>query len=234
MDFAWLDMEHAGFSIDTIYAAARASDAEDLPLLIRVGTDDDFTISSALDSGVTGVMVPHVSSAEDAARIVAAARYAPEGRRSVCPFMRAGRWMGSAGWNDYWPGANEQTVVGVLIENAEGLSNLEEIIQVPGIDLISIGGTDLSASLGLTARTDHSHPQIEQAKVDTVNLCKKYGKAALNTLVPDENRVDIEMFKKWYAAGFNVFTWPDVALYAEAVGGSVRRARLEAEEIEPS
>jgi 4-hydroxy-2-oxoheptanedioate aldolase len=224
-DFAWWDLEHTASDIKDIYQATRASDAADLPLLLRLGVNDDFDIASALDSGAIGVIVSHVSSAEDAERIVAAARFAPDGQRSICPFMRAGRWVGPAGWNQYWREANDQTVVGVIIENAEGLKNLEEIIAVPGIDLVMIGGGDLSQSLGLATSAGQLHPEIERAKLDTLRHCAKYGKASLHLLVPGDERVDIEAFLRWHEAGFRIFTWPDVALFATILEDKFSQAR---------
>lgn len=109
---------------------------------VRVRENSAPAILDALDSGALGVIVPMVSTAEEAAAAVASAKYPPEGNRSVGglrPLTDIMRYVGSI---------NDQVLVAVMIETAEGLENAAAIAATPGVDMIFIGPGDLSLALG--------------------------------------------------------------------------------------
>lgn len=144
LDFDWigLDAQHGRFDdarvIDAI-SGIRAVKAE-LPVWVRVRSNDDGLIGRALDAGADGVIVPMVDDASGAADAVAASKYAPHGRRSLGPSLQGGGYTAAAGD----PGC------AVMVETATGLANCEAIAQTPGLRMIFVGPWDLALALGLS------------------------------------------------------------------------------------
>jgi 4-hydroxy-2-oxoheptanedioate aldolase len=137
-DVVIIDTQHGGTSEAGLLPLLQALDATATPAMVRVPWLDPPQIMRAADLGAAAVIVPMVSTAEDAERAVAAIRYPPSGIRSFGPVRR---------W--YSPeGAVGDALCIVMIETAEGLSNLEAIAAVPGLDGLLIGPIDLALSLG--------------------------------------------------------------------------------------
>jgi 4-hydroxy-2-oxoheptanedioate aldolase len=137
-DTVVIDTQHGGASEAGLLPLLQALDATGTPALVRVPWLDPSRIMRAVDLGAAGVIVPMVSTAEDAERAVAAIRYPPRGIRSFGPVRR---------W--YSPeGAAEGALCIVMIETAEAISNLDAIAAVPGLDGLLVGPVDLALSLG--------------------------------------------------------------------------------------
>ncbi|RNJ44143.1 4-hydroxy-2-oxovalerate aldolase [Mesorhizobium erdmanii] len=144
LDFLCVDWEHAQISRDMIESMVRAADVHRVPAMVRVPGHAPEAIQAALDSGAQGVLVPRVSTAAQAAMVVKASRYPPLGERGVGPGRAAGYGYRIP---EYLAGANDRTVVGVQVETAEGLANIEAITAVGGVDVIFVGPGDLSVSI---------------------------------------------------------------------------------------
>jgi 2-keto-3-deoxy-L-rhamnonate aldolase RhmA len=151
-DYVMVDVEHGPFTLSSLRACVEAFKATSTAVVVRTASQDEVEIKQVLDLGVDGVMAPRVESAEEAAAVVSAARYPPEGRRGLSRAVRAARY-GLDGIS-YPQGANASIVVLAIIESARGVENVDEIVAVPGLDGIMIGGDDLSADLGLFGRPD--------------------------------------------------------------------------------
>lgn len=150
-DFLCIDTEHSPIDDALMTDMIRAADIAGLPALVRVRGLSGQNIAAALDGGACGVLVPHVSTAEEARAVVRYARFPPEGTRGAGP-GRAAKYLRDIG--GYIDRAREETVVMIQIETSAAVENLAEIVAVPGIDLILIGpgdlGVDLAARGGAT------------------------------------------------------------------------------------
>lgn len=124
-----------------------------------------------------------------------------------------------AGWPEIWPKANEETVVGVVVEDPIGVENLEEICAVPDLDIVWLGAGDYSQTLGIGG--EHTDQVIVEARLRTFELCQKYGKVAYCQLPVVGAQ---EAFETWYDRGLRFFTWPDASIFAEALSGLLRDA----------
>lgn len=145
-DFVIIDTEHVLMNPETLENMIRAAETAQVTPLVRVGDSQPGTILRVLDSGAQGVVVPNVQSREEAERIVQYSRYYPQGTRS----LNSGR-PGAFGKNDlvtYMEYANEQIMVVPMIESKEGVERADQILQVPGVDMVLEGAADLSQSLG--------------------------------------------------------------------------------------
>jgi len=154
LDFVVIDMEHGSMSFETVENMVRAAEASDIAPIVRVCDDHEQTLLRALETGVRSVMVPHISTAENAARIAKCCRYYPSGNRGLSPYTRVHNFT-HIDISDSLQKENEETLVGILVEGEQGLSNLDKIVKVEGIDLIYLGLFDICQSVGLPGQIDH-------------------------------------------------------------------------------
>ncbi|HKT79790.1 MAG TPA: aldolase/citrate lyase family protein [Vicinamibacterales bacterium] len=179
-DFVIFDLEHSGFTFETAKLAIVSARAAGLPIVVRVPSHDAKDLSRACDIGADGVMVPVVRSAEQARSIVAAVKYAPEGRRGVGMLQMHDRYRAGA-FADKARAANEAMVVIIQIESGDGADAADAIAAVPGVDCLWVGHMDLSCSLGTPGSFDT--PQF-QAAVDKVIAATKRHRKRAGRLAP--------------------------------------------------
>ncbi|MDD2795019.1 HpcH/HpaI aldolase/citrate lyase family protein [Acidocella sp.] len=145
-DWVLIDAEHGAQTLPGIAEQLRAVDATPpCSAIVRVPGHDPVAIRQILDLGAQTIMVPMVETAEQAAAIVSASRYPPQGDRGIGG-ARAARW---GRYPSYVAQANAQLCIIVQIETGLALENLEAIAAVDGIDALFVGPADLAASLGL-------------------------------------------------------------------------------------
>jgi len=183
-DWLLLDGEHSPTSLPTLLSQLHAMGAYPgthpigrVPL--GHGEAGTAIIKQFLDLGFQTLLVPMVDTPEQAAALVQAMRYPPDGIRGMAG-SRASRW---GRYPNYAREANEQTCLLVQAESQTALDNLEAIAATPGIDGVFIGPADLSASLGHPGGAQH--PQVRKAIDDAIRRIVKSGKAA-GILVSDE------------------------------------------------
>ena len=152
-DSLCIDLQHGTTDINTVLPMLQAVAQTDTVPIVRVPWNEPWILMKALDLGAYGVIVPLVSTAEEAARAVAACRFPPVGIRSNGPV----RALHAAG-PDYVAQANDEMVVMAMIETKEGLANLDAICATPGLDAVYIGPADLSFALGMPPRADNPDP----------------------------------------------------------------------------
>ncbi|KPQ05579.1 MAG: 4-hydroxy-2-oxoheptanedioate aldolase [Rhodobacteraceae bacterium HLUCCA12] len=165
-DFVCIDMEHGPIAPTMAEDMLRAAALWDVPALVRVPGPDAAAIGQALDFGAVGVLVPRVSSADEARAAVAAARFPPEGRRGLGPCRASGYGRNLP---DYLDAARAQTVVAIQIETVDALDALDAILAVPGIDLAFVGPGDLGVGLAAAARAmslEHAIDGVLDAAAD--------------------------------------------------------------------
>lgn len=167
-DYVWIDCEHGSIYLETCIQMIRAAEATGITPIVRVPSHDPTFIMRVLDSGAMGIVVPQVTTAEQAEAAVAAAKYriggSGIGRRGACPLIRtAGHQVPD--WPEFARWSNDNVTVWLLVETVEGIDNLDAILAVPGVDAIVLGAFDLSISMGHDG--DRHHPAVV-AKLDGV------------------------------------------------------------------
>ena len=123
-----------------------------------------------LDAGAYGIICPMINNRAEAEALVRASKYPPKGYRSFGP-VRASIYAGA----DYADHANDQLIVMPMIETAEALKNLDEILSTPGVDGVYVGPADLSLALGCKPRLDQTDPPVVEAQEKIVAACKRHG-----------------------------------------------------------
>lgn len=159
--FDWLviDMEHGAGDYMTMLSQLQAMNGTDVLPLVRVPGNDRFVIKRTLDAGALGVVVPDVNTKEDAVAAYRAVKYHPSGMRGISGNTRAGSY-GMQESDLLMQSANDRTMLVVQIESLQAVANLDEILQVEGIDVFFIGPRDLDTSIGFF--NNAAHPQVKQ------------------------------------------------------------------------
>lgn len=158
-DFVMVDMEHGPGDVMTLIQQLQAVSKFDVAPFARAPWNDPVMIKRMLDTGLYGILIPYVSTAEEARQAVRACKYPLEGIRGIAPSPRAGGY-GMNGFN-YLENANEQLVVMTAVETPEAVANIEELVKVGGLDGIFIGPMDLATSMGHFCNP--SHPEVQEA-----------------------------------------------------------------------
>src|SRR5579862_7117019 len=158
-DFLWVEMEHSPITLESLRNIVLATRGLPAMTFARVPVNEIWTAKRVLDAGVSGVIFPFTSTPELAAQAAAACRYPPAGRRGSGPVLARFTWPG--GSDGYPESADQNVVVIVIIEEARAVENVEAIAATPGIDVMFIGTSDLSYSLGLRGNQDH--PRLNEA-----------------------------------------------------------------------
>src|SRR5260370_7858453 len=169
-DFLWIEMEHSPVTLETLRTIVLATSGMKALPFARVPVNEIWMAKRVLDAGVCGVMFPFTSTPELAAQAAAACRYPPAGRRGWGPVLARFTWPG--GSDGYPDSADNNVVVIVIIEEARAVENVEAIAATPGIDVLFIGTSDLSYSLGLRGNQDD--PRLPEAIAKVVAAAKKH------------------------------------------------------------
>lgn len=164
--FDWLviDGEHAPNDIRSISAQLAVVNGKGPAPIVRLPHDHPALIKQALDIGAQTLLIPMVDTPEQAAQVVRATRYPPEGIRGAgAALARAGGFGATA---DYLTTANAQICVIAQVETVAAVAAVEDIARVPGVDAVFIGPGDLAADMGYLGRA--GHPEVRAAVLDTI------------------------------------------------------------------
>ena len=195
--FLWVEMEHSPVTLETLRGIVLA--ARGLPAMVfaRVPVVELWTAKRVLDQGVSGVIFPFVSTAGLAAKAAAACRYPPHGKRGSGAGLASFTWPEAGDYTDYCDSADRNVLTIAVIEEASALEHIDEIAATPGVDVLFIGTSDLSFSLGLRGRQDD--PAMEYAIAKIVAAGQRHGKFLGRPALSPE---DVEKFR---AHGFQFF-----------------------------
>ncbi|MDK1023067.1 MAG: aldolase/citrate lyase family protein [Gammaproteobacteria bacterium] len=215
--FDWLciDLQHGMLDYSDLKIMLPAISTTSTIPFVRVPWNEPYEIMKALDAGAYGVIVPLINNREEAEKAVSACRYPPDGLRSLGP-VRAAIYGGPG----YIQEANNEIACIVMIETAEALDNLDEILSTPGVDAVYIGPSDLAYAIGLSPTGDNNDPK----HVATVNrifeACKKHNIAA------GIHTGSLEYTKRYLNQGFNLVTLgTDSGFMARLAHRELRAAR---------
>jgi 2-keto-3-deoxy-L-rhamnonate aldolase RhmA len=216
-EFAVFDMEHTGWSVETVRTLMATSRSTELLPLVRVPAVEYHFLARVLDMGAAGIMAPMVESAEQAGRFVQSAKYPPVGRRGTA--------FGIA-HDDYTGGdlvekihsANRETLLLAQIETAAGVEHVDEVAAVEGIDVLWIGQFDLSTSLGVPGQFDH--PRFQEAQSAVLAACGRHGK------IPGIMGVSLSDCRAMLAQGFRMLAYSgDLWIYQTALRDGLAEIR---------
>jgi 4-hydroxy-2-oxoheptanedioate aldolase len=171
-DCIWLDLEHRNFSDRDVQALLAYSHLHDIDIMVRPATLEKTRLYRYLEDGATGLMIPHVNTAEKARMLVDAVKFPPIGDRGLDGAgLDADFYVGDS--DSFVKHANEETFLVVQIETLQAVQNVDEIASVPGVDGLFIGPGDL----GLRMKLDPGQGTLESAYDRVASACRRHGKA---------------------------------------------------------
>jgi 4-hydroxy-2-oxoheptanedioate aldolase len=203
-DFFIMDQEHGPGGIETAMGMARAAAHAPATAIVRVPSSHPTYIKRLIDAGIEGILVPMVESAAEAAEVVRACRFPPRGNRGNAADIARCSGYGLAA--DYLDRADDNLLIAIQIETSAAVAHAAEIAAVDGVDLVFIGPTDLSGSIGLMGQT--GHPRVEALIPESVEAVRKVGKP-LGT-VPRQGRTWRQLFDEGFlfvATGSEIYAY---------------------------
>ena len=196
LHFVVIDAEHAPFDRTTLDVMVIAARSVNLPLYVRIPDMSASTIQNALDLGATGLLVPHVDSADEARQLVARTRFI-DGERGFSSSPRFAGY-GAMGMNKA-VAVSDRVVIMCQIESGAACAAAQAIAEVDGVSGLFVGRADLALSFGLTdART----PEVMRATVEVLDIARRAGKTP-GVALADVSECDefAQMGATWFVVG---------------------------------
>lgn len=215
-DVLMIDREHTALNSETILEHIRMARALDMPCMVRAADHSYHEICRILDQAPDGIYVPRIRSRAEVEAVVKTIKYPPQGLRglggSTCP---AGRYMGWPHVRDQVEALNRDTVIGIQIETAEALKDLDGILSVPGLDIAVVGNDDLSLGMGIVGELDS--PAYIEAVMKVIAACKRHN------VLPGIACGDPAKVRFWLDRGMRVF-WAaaDICLMWQAARDQIK------------
>ncbi len=224
-DWMLIDTEHCPIGREGLRNILVALKGTSCVPVVRLTSNDPDYFKMALDLGAQGVVVPMVQSREDAERAVSACRYPPVGNRGIGP-VRASRYFRHL--EEYLREANDEILLAVQVETPQTVENLENILDVAGLDAIFIGPADLAGCMGLAGQT--AHPKVGSAITRIIQTARaRHIPFGVPTWSPEE-------FMNYVARGATLLLLgSDLAFLMESARANLSKARrlLQAEPSGP-
>lgn len=208
LDWLLVDLEHTPVDLSTasmiMASIADVSQGKCSPMA-RIASNTQAQVKQALDAGAQGIIVPMINSADEAREVVQYARYPPQGQRG------GGGLTPHLGFNmtnhaSYIPQANPEILVAIQVETIEAVNQIEDIVQVDGLDMIFVGPFDLHISMGLQPSLWSDNPQFLDAIKRVVETCQQ-ANIPLGTIVPNAEQAKIraEQGFRFIGVGTDIF-----------------------------
>lgn len=224
-DAVVFDLEHGPLAATDLAPLAAAARGVGLASIARLGEGRPANIGAALDAGVDGVMVPHIESAQHAENAVSFARFPPDGTRSLNPYVR-GTDYGSTQTSPVGDANSRSAVIG-MIEDDAGTEQLDEILEVDGLDAVFVGPVDLAGRMGYPGEPDHP---VVVAQIEAIFTRVKAAGRAGGVYVSTP-----ETASRWVDRGASlVAVSADVAMAFRAFVSTRRRIGDDAQLSEPT
>jgi 2-keto-3-deoxy-L-rhamnonate aldolase RhmA len=171
-DWIFIDGEHFGVSVETCYQLVRAADAVGMASIVRIPQRDVQPHLGFAETGVNALMVPHLTTPEDAERLRSGLRFPPVGRRGTSGNTRAAGYGLGHTAAEYLQDGQHAIMVAAMIEDEVAVDNLETIVATGAVELYNIGLSDLAGSMGLPGQT--THPRVSAAYERAVATLSKH------------------------------------------------------------
>lgn len=197
-DGVWVDMEHKEFGLDHLGVLTLACRVTGMESVVRIAKGNYVDLIRPLETGATGIVIPHCMNETEAREIVRNARFSPIGCRGFDGVGPDARYR-TVSIEDYRKWANEEVLLVVMIEDREAVEDVDAIASVPGIDILYIGPADLSQSYGHFLEFEHilMKKAIDKVASAATKNKKWWGMPAMNA----------ERFHKMRKKGARFFTY---------------------------
>lgn len=191
-DYVFIDMEHGAFDLETVQDMIRASNDAGITPIVRVAELLYSLVARLLDAGAQGIILPRVEDKHVLAEALSWLRFPPRGKRGygVNPTMTGYEAHSFAEIIEH---QNRNTLAVVQFESVTAVEKADELLAIPGLDVIMVGPADLSISLGIPGELEH--PLLISTVESLVEKCKRHG------VVPGIQTRSVAMAKAWAERG---------------------------------
>jgi 4-hydroxy-2-oxoheptanedioate aldolase len=166
-DWVLIDMEHGTINLETAELMIMAAEAAGITPVVRPRSNSSADITAAMDRGAAGVQIPHINTAEDARRAVAAVKFGPGDHRGLAAGTRPDRYGLAEAMPDFVERSNAESLVCVQLEHSSAIENLDALLLVEDVDVFFIGPSDLSQSMGYPGNSQAG--PVKKAIEETLN-----------------------------------------------------------------
>ena len=174
-DFIYIEYEHTFFGLPELADTILSARDNGLPVIAKTPQLERMEVAKLLEAGVVGIQLPRTETRQQVETLVSYLQFPPRGTRAVAPGWGNSDYRGVRDWQDWMDEQDQETTVVLHIETALGYENAEEVISVPGVDMVYAGPGDSSIELGHPGAYDH--PEVRGPMEKVLELCKKYGVA---------------------------------------------------------
>ncbi len=216
-DFVLIDGEHEGIGVETCYQLATAADAVGMASIVRAPNNRPDVLLGFADSGVHGIIAPHIDSREAAETLVSALAFPPKGSRGAAASSRAANYGLTQTPSEYFADTGNHPIPLALLEDVAAFDAFDEIVSVPGLDHFCLGAGDLAASLGIPGQS--SHPDVVSRVAPALRALVDSGKTvSVSAATGDDAR-------KAADDGARLIVVSNASLLAGAARGFLAKAR---------
>ena len=173
-----LDCEHYQFNPETLVNIIRAADIYGVSCLVRITGADPGHVCRMLDMGAAGILLADAENAEQVRKVVDAAKFFPHGHRGVSTDSRGNQFGFLVDSRDHARYSNDNTIIFVVVETQGAVEELDEILAIPEVDIVSVGAADLSHTYGYPGEPDH--PKLLELRESIYQRIVASGKMALD------------------------------------------------------
>ncbi len=210
-DWVLIDMEHGTIGLETAELMCMAAEARGITPIVRPRSNASAEITSVMDRGAAGVQVPHINTADDARRALAAVKFGPGDNRGLAAGTRPDSYGLAKAMPDFVQEANKQSLICVQLEHAKAIENVDALLAVDDIDVYFIGPSDLSQSMGHPGNP--KAPPVKEAIEKTLARIVAAGKTPgmpattdnLDQVIASGCRYIYTHLPKLFGAGANAF-----------------------------
>ena len=226
-DVALIDREHTALNSETIADLIRVARCLSFPCMVRVCEDCYHELNRTLDQAPDGIFVPRIKTREQAENVVRTVKYKPLGIRglagSTCPVAKYRGWSSVPEQIEV---VNRNLVVGIQIETAEALEDLDGILSVKGIDIAVVGGDDLTMGMGIPGQTKSK--EYFDALERVIAACQRHH------VLPGIAAADPETALYWIEKGMRVIWYAcDVTLLWQAAHRHIHQLKQSLNTLRP-
>jgi 4-hydroxy-2-oxoheptanedioate aldolase len=216
-DFAFIDMEHTSFSLETVADMIAAARGAGIVPIVRVPQAEYAYVARVLDAGARGIIVPRVNTAEQVEQLVSWMRYPPAGIRGFA--CNTAQTDGEpVGVDEFIETANRETLLVIQIERREAVANLEAMLAIEGVDVACLGFMDLTVDLGIPGRLDH--PTAVRAVQKLIDVAGQSG-VAPGIIAPE-----LATINHWVSRGMRFVSYATEEIHLQrAAAEAVERLR---------
>ncbi|MDP7231963.1 MAG: aldolase/citrate lyase family protein [Dehalococcoidia bacterium] len=171
-DFVFIEYEHGYFSLSDLSTTILSARDNGLPVIAKTPQIERMEVAKLLEAGVSGIQLPRTETVEQIETLISYMKFPPLGTRAIAPGYGNSDYRMVDDWQSWMDEQDKETTVVLHFETIKAYDNAEELVSVPGVDMVYCGPGDTSVEFGRPG--DFNHPDVIKPMENILELCKKY------------------------------------------------------------